>query len=1236
MKIHGNLWLLLHLCLSGAFCSAADSKVSLALIAGQGSRAPSNSVLDRLEVRMTQEKGVAVLERKEIDRILREQKLSASGLVERDSAVRLGQICRADLFLIVERFSTANLVEYRFQFIDTRTGLALGSHFLPAAAVEKDTEGIVPFLSHALGWLQTPEGERRYIGFLGYHAEQRGANLDGVPDALAAILAHELSRSSNVLVVDREHLEKLQMEQDLTGVDMQLALSAFLIEGELRPGVEKTERVRINTVLHPVKGATNLPVLLTECALTNLMEVARGIAGDILRQLNAQPLAVVTNTAAVESQWFLGQAGAMQRYGEVLRSVPPAESAYVLNPRPEIGLFLADTLAKAGAIRGAKPDLAEADRRAILHDLIRVMHLWIPLMVQKTEKAKGTSVPFMDYPGAPHFFGKLWEQLRSNDSETSALYDELKGLKAKARELELAYARELWPKHRYGPNRIPGSTGYYQGFLIKENWDMQYAAESGAEYVGWWKAQMSHWLDMPGYTSAYFMWSMLTVGPHFTLQNKLPERLSDAESRRQLRNWCEWMTQQNSLDFKMAGYYGNVLLLKGSDAQEADAAFRQLLALYSENLKCHGYNQIVYDVLRNSMVRKPVDPALAKEGQRVLVEAPLNYLDRRQFVAWYNQHISGRNRQHQIKGLGNEIALQWVEKALNKLPPKGLARYRNELAQAAIDATYEDLQGLRYELLYAGKAPEPEIGPAWKNYAVESFRPDGDLSGTHVLALLKRDGNAVLRVWMKADPHTGETEIRAQSGDLRGKQVRDYAPCVLKPGTNGPAFSVRDAAGHEKEVFIATSAGLLRFAPGATRRYTREDGLPHENVSALAVAGDRLLIGFNPDYLCVMDLKHGSLKELAYSRSVLKRNPLDGCDQRLVVGGLIRDPNQPIVWMMTQAPEGLWTISLGEGSITRAGSSYPGSLSWQDARLVAQPVMHLGPVSFDVVAKKWKPIRICPDSHGFCSPYLFFGKDVISAGTILTSVETTGGSSFTYRGKGGLYLHKPMAREPAHYPLTSKEKPLQVDYMIPLSTEKALLATKSGQFWKLTDLHKESPEEKAVDEQLRRRQAFVQTQTNEVKVIGVEASSCVASNATASFAAANLCDGKPGTCWAAVTNETVGAWFSVELERPALLSSLRVVNGWISDPKNLTMYPNNHRVKTLEITTDAGEKALVELEDHNDPQFVIPDLRKKARKLTFTVKAIYEAEVNDPEDPPWLNLSEIGFCEGPVFQKESR
>lgn len=154
--------------------------------------------------------------------------------------------------------------------------------------------------------------------------------------------------------------------------------------------------------------------------------------------------------------------------------------------------------------------------------------------------------------------------------------------------------------------------------------------------------------------------------------------------------------------------------------------------------------------------------------------------------------------------------------------------------------------------------------------------------------------------------------------------------------------------------------------------------------------------------------------------------------------------------------------------------------------------------------------------------------------------------------------------------------------------------------------------------------AFIAAQTNRVAARAVAASS----TADAAYAATNLCDGRDGTCWAAATNEAQGAWVELDLDHPARLSSLRLVNGWVPDGKQLTLYPINHRVKQLDVATDTGERALLDVEDHNDPQFIRVAFRKPVRRLRFTVTEVHESEVIDPEDPPWMNLSEITLYEG--------
>ena len=83
-----------------AMCADA---VRLAILAGEGERAPKTGMVDLLMVELSQRPEVVVLEREAIGKILAEQKLSLSGLADRTQAVRTGLLLSADLLLAVER-----------------------------------------------------------------------------------------------------------------------------------------------------------------------------------------------------------------------------------------------------------------------------------------------------------------------------------------------------------------------------------------------------------------------------------------------------------------------------------------------------------------------------------------------------------------------------------------------------------------------------------------------------------------------------------------------------------------------------------------------------------------------------------------------------------------------------------------------------------------------------------------------------------------------------------------------------------------------------------------------------------------------------------------------------------------------------------------------------------------------------------------------------------------------------
>ncbi|MEJ2647286.1 MAG: CsgG/HfaB family protein, partial [Sedimentisphaerales bacterium] len=106
---------------------SSNAAVRLALIADKTSELNKSLLISLLEVELSQKEGIQLLERAAIDEILSEQKLSAAGLLDRDTAIKLGKLLRADAFLILSlenRAQDANDL-IRVRFAETAHGLRL-------------------------------------------------------------------------------------------------------------------------------------------------------------------------------------------------------------------------------------------------------------------------------------------------------------------------------------------------------------------------------------------------------------------------------------------------------------------------------------------------------------------------------------------------------------------------------------------------------------------------------------------------------------------------------------------------------------------------------------------------------------------------------------------------------------------------------------------------------------------------------------------------------------------------------------------------------------------------------------------------------------------------------------------------------------------------------------------------------------------------------------------------------
>jgi hypothetical protein len=1215
-----------------AMCADA---VRLAILAGEGERAPKTGMVDLLMVELSQRPEVVVLEREAIGKILAEQKLSLSGLADRTQAVRTGLLLSADLLLAVERIGQEQERnrQYRVKVIEAQSGLTVGDSFFDGPAVEQKPEIMATDTDRCLAWLRMPAGRRRYVAVLGYSAEQRGESLTDLPVALAALVESRIAESTNVLVVDRAYLQHLKGEQELTGIERQLALSSYLVEGLIRPVATNAAAIEVQTRIQSLQGTAEEPVLQALGSVSNVLVLAHDAAGAILRRIGADPLSSAPLPPAREAARLVGHAQMLERYGETARALPLLESAYVLDPRPGTALQLAGALKAAAVGRaGTTNALPEAEKQALLISLLRVMRLCQVELDQRIADSRGKTVSFMSVVHAPaHVLGETWVRLRSEDPETSRLYRELREQKDACRRREVEYVRKLWPRFRYGPNKIPGSTKYYHDLVWHEIQEIANLSADTSEYVAQLKLLMAPWLEMPGYTSPYVL-GMLMSQVGFSLS----VHLHSGADLREMLAWCDWVADQPSPLFAFAARYFKTQLfmachraeIKVSDCSWYTAAYREMVDLYPALLTRYGYDYFINRMMDDVMVfSKRIDPAEQIVVWRKQLDAVVTCLDRRSFVQWVNANwgTPSGTAMRKLNSRGEDDQRRWLEVALARLPPPHLAQYRTQIVQAGIDAARNGIERSLLQLLsQEGSVPPPEISLHWKAYEVVPAAMGTPPRQGEQLRLCKRVGDCLVLVWSTAqgDAHPS---FLAEVCSLDGKPIRSFPPFIqnASAASNAPV-DLRDVTLDDERLFVAAgAAGLLVFSRSDVRLYGVSEGVPRAPLAAVAAIGGKVVMGFDTDYLGAFDPRSRKFEEIAYSRSLLKRNPLDGCQQRFCVRALAADPGRACVWLTTRQPDGVWRLALPDNGLEPVGGNqFFESLNVDNGTLLG--TWYGGLVRYESAAARWVPVPL----YGLPGPYLeprhvLLGPDIISAGRAGGGAAVSGGNSFVFRGQKGLYLHKRVARDAFHLPLEAGGKPAHIGFLIKTSDRTALAGTIEGAFWRLTRPEGAAPEEEAVDKEQQVLDAFIAAQTNRVAARALAASS----TADAAFAATNLCDGLDGTCWAAATNDVRGAWVEIELERPAWLSSLRLVNGWVPDEKQRTHYPVNHRVQRLDVTTDTGEKALFDVEDHNDPQYLRPVFRKPVRRLRFTVVEIHESEVVDFEDPPWLNLSEITFFE---------
>ncbi|RPJ38556.1 MAG: hypothetical protein EHM35_04260, partial [Planctomycetaceae bacterium] len=234
----------------------AWAHVKCAIIAGKDAAGDLPALASLLEVRLSQDERVRLVERTELDRVLQEQQLFATGLVGRDNIIKVGQLLRADTFVLISAESAVAMPStpgagtsrsptdrlppdrlpasdvsaepsavqapagrlVRIRVVETARGLRLWETYeqLAQGDAEAVSTRIAGTILDVLRKVAAPPGEVVAIGIVDIHRVQLPEKYEPLARVLPRLLSARLGKEPRIIMLERESLRTLLREKQLT------------------------------------------------------------------------------------------------------------------------------------------------------------------------------------------------------------------------------------------------------------------------------------------------------------------------------------------------------------------------------------------------------------------------------------------------------------------------------------------------------------------------------------------------------------------------------------------------------------------------------------------------------------------------------------------------------------------------------------------------------------------------------------------------------------------------------------------------------------------------------------------------------------------------------------------------------------------------------------------------------------------------------------------------------------
>ena len=269
----------------------------LAIVAEDPAIAPA---ADLLTVAFSHMQGVQVLERAEIERVCREQALSAGN---RDY-LKLGQILAANGLLLLSPAPRGGALEARL--IAVEPGVVIDAVLSPSPVEDRAqwADGLAKHFAPLLSKLEVSATQAVPISIVQLHSAVRSPASLELERQASLLAAVRLSHQRELFVLERQRMQRLTAEKQFQPPDNSAFWNgSYLLEGVLDRDSYTEDTVTLHARLVPPRGGSPIPFEVRS-RRTNLVDLANQLADKVSAALNLSRSSVPWQPADEARRYF--------------------------------------------------------------------------------------------------------------------------------------------------------------------------------------------------------------------------------------------------------------------------------------------------------------------------------------------------------------------------------------------------------------------------------------------------------------------------------------------------------------------------------------------------------------------------------------------------------------------------------------------------------------------------------------------------------------------------------------------------------------------------------------------------------------------------------------------------------------------------------------------------------------------------------------------------------------------